>query len=106
MRLATSDGGGTRTSSSAITFSHPFCIGNDPRQLPPGVYVVHTDEHLFSQGDHNWSIRAEVVVEVRTGGTTAFRHVAGADLDRAIAEDAAASMLRHDLDPGRFTASG
>ena len=94
--MATREHGVTRTTSSAITFSHPFRLGSDARQLPPGVYTVHTDEHLFSRGDHNWSLRAEVVVEVRQGGSTSFRHVAAADLDRAIAHDAARSVLLHE----------
>jgi hypothetical protein len=87
--------GDTRTTTTAVTFAHPFRLGSDTRELPAGTYPVHTDERRFSRGDRSWSVRAEVVVEVRQGGTTAFRHVAPADFDRALAADAATTALRH-----------
>jgi len=83
--------GDTRTTSSAVTFAHAFRLGRDTRELPAGTYMLHTDEHLFSSGDRNWSARADIVVEVRQGSETAFRHVAPEDLDRAVAADAARS---------------
>jgi hypothetical protein len=95
--------GGTRTTTSAVTFLHPFRLGSDPRELPPGTYILHTDDHRFSSGDRNWSARAEVVVEVRQGGTTAFRHIAPADLDCAVAADAAKAAAGHDILQERAT---
>lgn len=87
--------GGTRTTTSAITFSRAFCLGLDPRELPAGTYTLHTDEHLFSSGDHSWSARAEMVVEVPQDGHMTFRHVLPADLDRAVAADAKQAALMH-----------
>jgi hypothetical protein len=87
--------GDVRTTTSAVTFAHSFRLGSDPRDLPPGTYTLHTDERLFSSGDRSWSTRAEIVVEVEQGGHRAFRHVAPADLDRAVATDAARSAVLH-----------
>ena len=92
--------GGTRTTTSAVTFSHPFRLGSDPRELPAGTYTLHTDEHQFSSGDRSWSARADVMVEVRQGGATAFRQVAPADLDRAVAADAARTVPAHNSSEG------
>ena len=85
--------GGTRTTMSAVTFAYPFRLGSDPRELPAGTYPLHTDEQLFSRGDHRWSARSNVVVEVREGSDRAYRHVAPADFDRAVARDAARSAV-------------
>ena len=96
MNALPAEGGDTRTTTSAVTFSHPFRLGSDPRELPAGTYTLHSDERHFTSGDRNWSARADVVVEVRQGGATAFRHIAPADLDRAIAADSARTASGHD----------
>jgi hypothetical protein len=89
------DNAGIRTTTSAVTFAHPFRLGSDSRDLPPGTYTLHTDERLFTSGDRRWSVRAEVVVEVQQGSHKAFRHVTPADLDSAVASDAARSAVLH-----------
>ena len=83
--------GGTRTVSTAVTFVHPFRIGRDARELPPGTYTLHTEEQLFSSGDRQWSTRADIMLEVRHGQHIAYRTVSPADLDAAIAHDAASA---------------
>lgn len=84
---------GTRTTTSTATFGHPFRLGSDPRELAAGTYRVETDERVFTQGDHSWSLRVGAVVEVAQDGRTSFRHVAPADVDRALAADAVTAAL-------------
>jgi len=84
---------GTRTTTSAVTFAHPFRLGSDVSELPAGTYTLHTDEQLFTSGDRSWSARADIVMEVRQVGGKADRHVAPADLNRAVAADSERSAL-------------
>jgi hypothetical protein len=41
----------TRTTTKSVTFAHPFALGELEEVLPPGVYVVETDEELIEGVD-------------------------------------------------------
>ena len=89
---------GSRTTSSAVTFVHPFVLGRDGRVLPAGTYMLHTQEDAYAGPLHAAYVAAGIDFEVhRAAGRTATRLVKPADLEAALARDLA---LSHEAAPG------
>ena len=78
---------GTRTTSSAVTFTKSFRLGRDPRELPPGVYTLHTLEEVY-EGAFNPLYRAVTVeFEVHSRGGKSIRIIQPEDLAAALKRD-------------------
>lgn len=83
---------GSRTTSSAVTFVHPFVLGRDSRVLPAGVYTLHTREDAYAGPLHTAYVAVSVELEVHeAAGRIATRVIKPADLDAALARDLACS---------------
>lgn len=80
---------GTRTTSSAVTFTRPFRLGKDPRELPAGVYTLHTLEEVY-EGAFDPLYRAVTVeFEVPVRGGLSTRIIRPEDLAAALKRDGA-----------------
>ena len=80
----------SRTTSSAVTFVHPFVLGRDARVLPAGTYMLHTREDAYVGPLHTAYVAVSVDFEVReAAGRVATRVVKPADLEAALARDLA-----------------
>lgn len=77
-----------RTTSSKVTFRHPFRIGDDATELPAGTYVIHTRELAYTSGDRTIFIPFSVDLEVpEAPGRTSYRVVRPSDLSAAQTRD-------------------
>lgn len=80
---------GSRTTSTAVTFTHPFRIGNDPRELPAGVYMLHTQEDISRGAFEPVYVATSVDLVVEESWGTSTRIVRPSDLEAALARDLA-----------------
>jgi hypothetical protein len=80
---------GSRTTASAVTFAFPFRLGEDPRELPPGIYSIFTHEDTYLGSFDPVYVAVEVELVVETGGGRTSRLVRPIDLQLALERDAA-----------------
>ena len=75
---------GTRTTTSAVNFTRPFRLGKDPRELPPGVYVLHTLEEVYEGAFAPLRLAVSVDFEVPEPGGKEIRVVRPQELAEAL----------------------
>lgn len=88
---------GTRTTSSAVIFTHSFRLGADQRELPPGVYMIHTHEDVFCGAFDPAYVATSVDFVIEAPGGTSTRIVRPAEIEAALARDLATSRLLESL---------
>jgi hypothetical protein len=74
---------GERTTASSVRFHHPFRLGRDGRELPPGTYVIHIHEDAYQGGGAPMFMAKSIDFVVETNGTTTTRIVKPSDLRAA-----------------------
>lgn len=89
---------GTRVTSAAVTFAHPFELGRDPRQLSPGTYRIDTHEDVFCGAFAPVYVATCVDLVVQDSSGTTTRMVLPFDLAAALARDEARSRLLSEED--------
>lgn len=78
---------GERTTATSVSFRHPFRLGSDVRELPPGSYAIHVHEDVYQGGGAPMFIAVSIDFIVETNGTTTTRIVKPEDLRAALARD-------------------
>ncbi len=78
---------GTRTTASSVRFAHPFRLGRDPRELPPGTYAIHLVEDLYEGSAEPVAVVRSIDFVVERVGGTSTRIVQPGDLREAQARD-------------------
>ncbi|QDZ08115.1 hypothetical protein FPZ24_12000 [Sphingomonas panacisoli] len=84
---------GSRSTKSTVVFNHPFRLGRDSREFPPGTYTVHTHEDVY-QGVFDpihIAISAELIVNL--DGTTFSRFAKPEELRSALELDANCTLI-------------
>ena len=82
---------GTRTTSSVVSFLHPFRVGHDPRELPAGSYTLHTYEDVFEGAFEPVYVARSADLIVEDIGRTVARIVSPGELAEALQRDQARS---------------
>lgn len=82
---------GERTTASSVRFHHPFRLGRDVRELPPGTYVIHVHEDVFQGAGAPIFMAVSIDFVVESNGTTTTRIVKPSDLRAALDKDVARS---------------
>jgi len=86
----------SRTTASWVRFAHPFRIGRDPRELPPGDYAIHTVEDVYQGAFEPMSVVRSIDLIVEGVGGSTTRVVLPADLRAAQQrDDALARSMPH-----------
>jgi len=91
-----------------VRFAHPFHLGRDPRELPAGIYAIHTVEDVYQGTFEQVSVVRSIDFVVEGVGGSSTRIVQPADLRAAQQRDDARA---HQLDglnenPDRGRAAG
>jgi hypothetical protein len=77
-----------RTTTSEVTFLHPFTLNRDFEELPAGHYEFETDEEEILTPDRSAYRRTEIYFYVETAGSTRMLVIDPADLESALRRDA------------------
>jgi hypothetical protein len=83
---------GDRTTASSVRFRHPFRLGQDVRELPPGTYVIHVHEDVYQGGGAPMFMAVSIDFVVESNGTTTTRIVKPSDLRAALEKDDALTV--------------
>jgi len=90
----------TRTTSTTVTFAHPFILSGLDREQPAGSYVVETDEELLqglSFPAYRWV--ASWIRLLPQPGSRVVGEILGttpAELNAALARDVASGLTREE----------
>lgn len=79
-----------RTTSSSITFNHPFTLNGVEGCQPAGTYDVDTDEEVFETLNRTVYLRVATLLIISDIGITRTVTVDPADLQAALDRDKAA----------------
>lgn len=83
----------SRTTTSTVRFDHAFTVGRDTRELPAGVYAIHTHEEMCEGASQSLLVQTRVDLVVDRPGGSSTRLLRPADLREALAGDAARFSL-------------
>lgn len=83
----------SRTTTSTVRFDHAFTVGRDTRELPAGVYAIHTHEEMYEGAFQPLFVQTGVDLVVDRPGGSSTRLLRPADLREALARDAARFSL-------------
>ncbi len=99
----------TRTSKKTVTFANPFTLGSLDEVLPPGDYVVETDEELIQGISFPAYRRTLTVIHLRgKSGNTALTRAMTIDpsqLELALKRDQATTVPTTAAVPNRLDPS-
>lgn len=79
-----------RTTSSSVTFNHPFTLNGVEGYQPAGTYDVDTDEEVFETLNRTVYLRVATLLIISDIGITRTVTVDPADLQAALDRDKAA----------------
>ena len=79
----------TRTTESSVTFSRPFRLGRDARELPAGTYRLYTHEDLYEGAFEPVYVASSIELIVRASSGATSRIVLPSEFAAALALDAA-----------------
>ena len=83
----------SRTTTSTVRFDHAFTVGRDTRELPAGVYAIHTHEEMYEGAFQPLFVQTGVDLVVDRPGGSSTPLIRPADLREALARDVAQSSL-------------
>lgn len=83
---------GERTTASSVRFHHPFRLGRNVRELPPGTYDIHVHEDVYQGVGAPMFMAKSIDFVVESNGTTTTRIVKPSDLRAALDKDVALSV--------------
>jgi hypothetical protein len=78
-----------RTTTSEVTFLHPFILNRDVEELPAGDYEIETDEEEIVTPERSAFRRTAIYFYVETAGATRMLVIDPGDLESALRRDAA-----------------
>ena len=78
-----------RTTTSEVTFLHPFTLNRDFEELPAGDYEIETDEEEIVTPERSAFRRTAIYFYVESAGSTRTLPLNPADLESALRRDAA-----------------
>jgi len=88
----------TRSSTSTVTFRHPFVLPGNPEELPPGAYDVLIEEELLQAlsfpAYHRTSTWLMIPTTGRQTGPDRVRVTTAHDLEAALDRDRALTETR------------
>lgn len=83
----------TRTTTSSVTFAHPFRLDAFGAQFPAGRYVIETDEELLEglsfAAYQRTAVTMRLAADARRPGITEYAVIEPSQLDAALLLDAA-----------------
>jgi len=79
-----------------VRFAHPFHLGRDPRELPAGIYAIHTVEDFYQGTFEQVSVVRSVDFVVEGVGGSSTRIIQPADLRAAQQRDDARAQQLDD----------
>lgn len=91
-----------------MRFAYPFQLGRDPRELPAGVYAIHTVEDIYQGTFEQVSVVRSIDIVVEGVGGSSTRIVQPADFRAAQQRDDAHARQLDGLNenPDRGRAAG
>ena len=84
---------GSRSVASEVVFKHPFTFGRDARELPAGVYAVHTHQDVHQGAFNPVYVSISVELVVADGGRAVSRFADPAEMRLALAKDENRTLL-------------
>ena len=83
---------GIRTTRSSVTFRSPFTLKGFRQPEPPGTYQIEIDEDVIEGNDRTTYLRVATLLYIEAGGMIRTVTVDPADLQAALAQDAATPL--------------
>jgi hypothetical protein len=83
-----------RTTRKNVTFSKPFVLRAVDHILPPGTYMIETDEELIGNQSTAGYRRLATMIHVRDASRTQVFQIDPTELDADMMRDAELTVLR------------
>ncbi len=77
----------TRTNRKTVTFTQPFKLSGIEGELPPGSYIVETDEELIDDLSFVAWRRVATMIHLRSAGVSQVHLIDPVDLDASLLRD-------------------
>lgn len=77
----------TRTTTTHLTFRHPFQLAEIDWELPPGTYDIVTEEDVIEGNERTVYIRTATIIWVRSSGSSRMVTIDPSGLEAALLQD-------------------